>query len=69
MAQTGGAHCPRGSTEMEKLRGGECEMMKADLEASLSASCSSAIQCRDVCRSYGKLRVLSSLNLTVTQGQ
>ncbi|XP_060735898.1 ABC transporter G family member 23 isoform X1 [Tachysurus vachellii] len=69
MAQTGGAHCPRGSTEMEKLRGGECEMMKADLEASLSTSCSSAIQCRDVCRSYGKLRVLSSLNLTVTQGQ
>ncbi|XP_026799872.1 ABC transporter G family member 23 isoform X2 [Pangasianodon hypophthalmus] len=44
-------------------------MMKADLEASLSASCSSAIQCRDVCRSYGKLRVLSSLNLTVPQGQ
>ncbi|KAK3538124.1 hypothetical protein QTP70_030294, partial [Hemibagrus guttatus] len=49
--------------------GGECEMMKADLEASLSVSSSSAIQCRDVCRSYGKLRVLSSLNLTVPQGQ
>ncbi|XP_036449194.1 LOW QUALITY PROTEIN: ABC transporter G family member 20 [Colossoma macropomum] len=45
-------------------------MMKADLEAPLSAgSCSAAIQCRDVCRSYGKLKVLSSLNLTVPQGQ
>ncbi|KAM9466438.1 ABC transporter G family member 23 isoform 1-T1 [Clarias gariepinus] len=54
---------------MDKLSGGECEMMKADLEASLSGSSSSAIQCRDVCRSYGKLRVLSSLNLTVPQGQ
>ncbi|XP_066538730.1 ABC transporter G family member 20 [Hoplias malabaricus] len=40
-------------------------MMKADLEAPLSA----AIQCRDVCRSYGKLKVLSSLNLTVPQGE
>ncbi|XP_072546188.1 ABC transporter G family member 20 [Salminus brasiliensis] len=45
-------------------------MMKADLEAPLSAgSCSAAIQCRDVCRSYGKLKVLSNLNLTVPQGQ
>ncbi|XP_058255596.1 ABC transporter G family member 23 isoform X1 [Hemibagrus wyckioides] len=69
MAQTGDADSPPGSTEMKKLSGGECEMMKADLEASLSASSSSAIQCRDVCRSYGKMRVLSSLNLTVPQGQ
>ncbi|KAL7861589.1 hypothetical protein SRHO_G00130300 [Serrasalmus rhombeus] len=46
------------------------QMMNADLEAPLSAgSCSAAIQCRDVCRSYGKLKVLSSLNLTVPQGQ
>ncbi|XP_061141516.1 ABC transporter G family member 23 isoform X1 [Syngnathus typhle] len=28
-----------------------------------------AIQCRDVCRSYGKLQVLNNLNLTVPQGQ
>ncbi|XP_068423797.1 ABC transporter G family member 20 [Clinocottus analis] len=27
-----------------------------------------AIRCRDVCRSYGKLKVLSGLNLTVPQG-
>uniref|UniRef100_A0A8B9RNC6 ABC transporter G family member 23-like n=1 Tax=Astyanax mexicanus TaxID=7994 RepID=A0A8B9RNC6_ASTMX len=46
------------------------KMMKADLEAPLSTgSCNAAIQCRDVCRSYGKLKVLSSLNLTVPQGQ
>ncbi|KAI4903726.1 hypothetical protein NFI96_021717 [Prochilodus magdalenae] len=44
--------------------------MKADLEAPvLAGSGSAAIQCRDVCRSYGKLKVLSSLNLTVPQGQ
>ncbi|CAB1343918.1 unnamed protein product [Coregonus sp. 'balchen'] len=28
----------------------------------------SAIRCREVCRSYGKLKVLSNLNLTVKQG-
>ncbi|XP_055793054.1 ABC transporter G family member 23-like [Salvelinus fontinalis] len=27
-----------------------------------------AIRCREVCRSYGKLKVLSNLNLTVSQG-
>lgn len=44
--------------------------MKADLEASLPAGQEGhAIQCRDVCRSYGKLKVLSNLNLTVPQGQ
>lgn len=44
--------------------------MKADLEASLSSGQEDyAIQCRDVCRSYGKLKVLSNLNLTVPQGQ
>lgn len=44
--------------------------MKSDLEASLPAAQEDfAIRCRDVCRSYGKLKVLSSLNLTVPQGQ
>ncbi|KAM9560077.1 ABC transporter G family member 23-like isoform 2-T3 [Salvelinus alpinus] len=28
----------------------------------------SAIRCREVCRSYGKLKVLNNLNLTVSQG-
>lgn len=46
------------------------ENMKADLEASLPAGQEEyAIRCRDVCRSYGKLKVLSNLNLTVPQGQ
>ncbi|KAK9541195.1 hypothetical protein VZT92_001258 [Zoarces viviparus] len=54
-------------TEMEERQ--EEENMKADLEASLPAGQeASAIQCRDVCRSYGKLNVLSNLNLTVPQG-
>ncbi|XP_037530537.1 ABC transporter G family member 23 [Nematolebias whitei] len=45
------------------------ENMKADLEAPLPAAHDDfAIRCRDVCRSYGKLKVLSSLNLTVPQG-
>uniref|UniRef100_A0A673C6L8 Uncharacterized protein n=1 Tax=Sphaeramia orbicularis TaxID=375764 RepID=A0A673C6L8_9TELE len=44
--------------------------MTADVEAALPAGQGdSAILCRDVCRSYGKLRVLSNLNLTVPQGQ
>uniref|UniRef100_A0A3Q1IFP6 Uncharacterized protein n=1 Tax=Anabas testudineus TaxID=64144 RepID=A0A3Q1IFP6_ANATE len=44
--------------------------MTADLEASLPAGQEDfAIRCRDVCRSYGKLKVLSNLNLTVPQGQ
>uniref|UniRef100_A0A671TRI6 ABC transporter G family member 20-like n=1 Tax=Sparus aurata TaxID=8175 RepID=A0A671TRI6_SPAAU len=44
--------------------------MKADLEAALPAGREDfAIQCRDVCRSYGKLKVLNNLNLTVPQGQ
>lgn len=43
--------------------------MKADLEASLPAGQDEyAIRCRDVCRSYGKLKVLTNLNLTVPQG-
>uniref|UniRef100_A0A3Q3WKV5 Uncharacterized protein n=1 Tax=Mola mola TaxID=94237 RepID=A0A3Q3WKV5_MOLML len=46
------------------------ENMEADLEASLPAGQEdSAIRCRDVCRSYGKLKVLSNLNLTVPRGQ
>lgn len=43
--------------------------MKADLEAALPAGQEEyAIRCRDVCRSYGKLKVLTNLNLTVPQG-
>lgn len=50
-----------------QLRDGE---MKTDLEASLpSAQEDYAIRCRDVCRSYGKLKVLNNLNLSVPQGQ
>uniref|UniRef100_A0A3Q3RAZ5 ABC transporter domain-containing protein n=1 Tax=Monopterus albus TaxID=43700 RepID=A0A3Q3RAZ5_MONAL len=45
------------------------ENMKADVEASLPAGQEDfAIRCRDVCRSFGKLKVLSNLNLTVPQG-
>lgn len=48
----------------------KAENMKADVEASLPAGQElHAIRCRDVCRSYGKLKVLSNLNLTVPQGQ
>ncbi|XP_048864496.1 ABC transporter G family member 23 isoform X2 [Brienomyrus brachyistius] len=44
--------------------------MKSDVESgSTLESGTAAIQCRDVCRSYGKLRVLNDLNLTVLQGQ
>lgn len=43
--------------------------MKDDLEAALPAGQEEyAIRCRDVCRSYGKLKVLTNLNLTVPQG-
>uniref|UniRef100_A0A1A8IM09 ATP-binding cassette, sub-family H, member 1 n=1 Tax=Nothobranchius kuhntae TaxID=321403 RepID=A0A1A8IM09_NOTKU len=43
--------------------------MKADLEAPLPVVQEDfAIRCRDVCRSYGKLKVLGNLNLTVPQG-
>uniref|UniRef100_A0A667WRW0 ATP-binding cassette, sub-family H, member 1 n=1 Tax=Myripristis murdjan TaxID=586833 RepID=A0A667WRW0_9TELE len=43
--------------------------MKADLEAPPCPEPEGlAIRCRDVCRSYGKLKVLSNLNLTVPQG-
>uniref|UniRef100_A0A3B4FL11 ABC transporter G family member 20-like n=1 Tax=Pundamilia nyererei TaxID=303518 RepID=A0A3B4FL11_9CICH len=46
------------------------EKMKADLEAPLPAGQEDfAIRCRDVCRSYGKLKVLNNLNLAVPQGQ
>ncbi|GLD69618.1 ABC transporter G family member 23-like protein [Lates japonicus] len=58
---------PADCTEMEERL--KEERMKADLEASLPAGQEDyAIQCRDVCRSYGKLKVLSNLNLTVPQG-
>ncbi|KAM6956438.1 LOW QUALITY PROTEIN: ABC transporter G family member 23 [Aplochiton taeniatus] len=43
--------------------------MKADLEAPPSpAGEGSAIRCINVCRAYGKLKVLNNLNLTVPQG-
>lgn len=46
------------------------ESMKADVEAPRPAGQEdSAIRCRDVCRAYGKLKVLTNLNLTVPQGQ
>nr|XP_057914978.1 ABC transporter G family member 23 isoform X2 [Doryrhamphus excisus] len=52
-------------TEMEQIQGN----MKGDFEASLPPiQETSAIHCRDVCRSYGKLKVLNNLNLTVPQG-
>lgn len=52
---------------LRQLRDGN---MKTDLEASLpSGQEDFAIRCRDVCRSYGKLKVLSNLNLSVPQGQ
>ncbi|XP_023271519.1 ABC transporter G family member 20-like [Seriola lalandi dorsalis] len=58
---------PADCTEMEERL--KEENMKADLEASLPAGQEEfAIRCRDVCRSYGKLKVLSNLNLTVPQG-
>ncbi|KAL3050677.1 hypothetical protein OYC64_012656 [Pagothenia borchgrevinki] len=59
---------PAESTEMdERLKEGN---MKADLEASLPSGPEDfAIQCRDVGRSYGKMKVLNNLNLTVPQGQ
>ncbi|XP_076833656.1 ABC transporter G family member 20 isoform X2 [Brachyhypopomus gauderio] len=45
-------------------------MMKTDTEASVCPESSgAAVLCRDVCRSYGKLRVLTNLNLSVPQGQ
>uniref|UniRef100_A0A8C7K2X8 ATP-binding cassette, sub-family H, member 1 n=1 Tax=Oncorhynchus kisutch TaxID=8019 RepID=A0A8C7K2X8_ONCKI len=45
-------------------------MMKADQEAPPPSPGLEdlAIRCREVCRSYGKLKVLSNLNLTVPQG-
>lgn len=44
--------------------------MTVDVETPLPAGQEqSAIRCREVCRSYGKLKVLSNLNLTVPQGQ
>ncbi|XP_077960390.1 ABC transporter G family member 20 isoform X2 [Gasterosteus aculeatus] len=53
-------------TELEERTEGS---MKVDLEASPPGGPEPlAIQCRDVCRSYGKLKVLSNLNLTVPQG-
>ncbi|XP_039995091.1 ABC transporter G family member 23 [Xiphias gladius] len=58
---------PSECTEMEERL--KEESMKADLEAPPPAGQGDfAIQCRDVCRSYGKLKVLSNLNLTVPQG-
>ncbi|KAJ7987453.1 hypothetical protein DPEC_G00326640 [Dallia pectoralis] len=68
MATEGAGEGPTESTEMEERS--EEETMKADLEAhpANQEEEASAIQCREVCRSYGKLKVLSNLNLTVPQG-
>ncbi|XP_073683279.1 ABC transporter G family member 23 [Garra rufa] len=65
MSGNGTEETPDDSTEMEQKRL-ESGTMKTDLEV---GSCSAAIHCRDVCRSYGKLKVLNNLNLTVPQGQ
>ncbi|KAK0149801.1 ABC transporter G family member 23 [Merluccius polli] len=44
--------------------------MTVDLEApAVPAVERMAIRCRDVCRSYGKLKVISNMDLTVPQGQ
>ncbi|XP_068183425.1 ABC transporter G family member 20 isoform X1 [Antennarius striatus] len=59
---------PADYTEMEDRL--KVKNMTADLEAPPPADQKEfAIRCRDVCRSYGKLKVLSNLNLTVPQGQ
>ncbi|XP_056465495.1 ABC transporter G family member 23 isoform X1 [Gadus chalcogrammus] len=52
------------STPMEDLGN---KMM--DAEASAEPELQMAIKCRDVCRSYGKLKVISNMDLTVPQGQ
>uniref|UniRef100_A0A3B5QMC7 ABC transporter G family member 23-like n=3 Tax=Xiphophorus maculatus TaxID=8083 RepID=A0A3B5QMC7_XIPMA len=60
---------PAYSTEMREQLMTEGNMKK-DVEASLPTTPDNvAIRCRDVCRSYGKLKVLTNLNLTVPQGQ
>lgn len=76
----GGASTERGGASQAQTREGHfltCRplfqqtegSMKVDLEASPPGGPEPlAIQCRDVCRSYGKLKVLSNLNLTVPQG-
>ncbi|XP_061647148.1 ABC transporter G family member 23 isoform X10 [Phyllopteryx taeniolatus] len=44
--------------------------MKGDVEASPAPTLGEpAVRCQDVCRSYGKLKVLDNLNLTLPQGQ
>uniref|UniRef100_A0A8C6UJH1 ATP-binding cassette, sub-family H, member 1 n=1 Tax=Neogobius melanostomus TaxID=47308 RepID=A0A8C6UJH1_9GOBI len=46
------------------------KVVMADAEAPLHAGQEqAAIRCREVCRSYGKFKVLNNLNLTVPQGQ
>ncbi|TRY83807.1 hypothetical protein DNTS_035375 [Danionella cerebrum] len=52
-------------TELEQ-RSLRISNMKTDLEA---GGFSAAIHCHDVCRSYGRLKVLNNLNLTVPKGQ
>ncbi|KAF7220482.1 ABC transporter G family member 23 isoform X1 [Nothobranchius furzeri] len=60
--------CNTGAADCTEMQEGQ-EKMKADLEAPLPVVQEDfAIRCRDVCRSYGKLKVLSNLNLTVPQG-
>ncbi|KAK6328142.1 hypothetical protein J4Q44_G00001200, partial [Coregonus suidteri] len=60
----------RFTIELEELFQWAEGRMKADQEAPPPSPGleGSAIRCREVCRSYGKLKVLSNLNLTVKQG-
>ncbi|KAJ3610000.1 hypothetical protein NHX12_022094 [Muraenolepis orangiensis] len=55
-----------GPTEMEDLNQGN---LREDPEAPAVPPVTMAISCRDVCRSYGKLKVISNLDLTVPHGQ
>ncbi|XP_066552785.1 ABC transporter G family member 20 [Amia ocellicauda] len=43
--------------------------MASDTESSLPSLSDSAIKCQGVCRSYGKLKIINNLHLTVPQGQ
>uniref|UniRef100_A0A8C9V2E6 ABC transporter G family member 20-like n=1 Tax=Scleropages formosus TaxID=113540 RepID=A0A8C9V2E6_SCLFO len=63
----GGSAAPRVSPRCGEQ--GAAGGMKSDVEASSPSRCDApAIECRDVCRSYGKLKVLNNLTLTVPQG-
>ncbi|XP_061647143.1 ABC transporter G family member 23 isoform X5 [Phyllopteryx taeniolatus] len=67
-AAAGRQHATRADcTEMGDRKKRE---MKGDVEASPAPTLGEpAVRCQDVCRSYGKLKVLDNLNLTLPQGQ